>query len=153
MSAHDLHFHGKHGMATLNGSAHDATPYRSTSRAKAFIGALLDPAATVIRRKNGNVFHKLRHVLVYRSEPAILPISSVTDDMRVVYKTKADDGIVYASVQRPVLNAKLTFHEQTDFPTSVYTGSAAPVNKWKKTKSVHNANVSGKQCWNKNRDW
>jgi len=140
-------------MATLNGSAHDATPYRSTSRAKAFIGALLDPAATVIRRKNGNVFHKLRHVLVYRSEPAILPISSVTDDMRVVYKTKADDGIVYASVQRPVLNAKLTFHEQTDFPTSVYTGSAAPVNKWKKTKSVHNANVSGKQCWNKNRDW
>ena len=151
MSAHNCHQHGSQGMATLNGSVHDITPYKSTKRAEAFIAALLDPAATTIRRKNGNVFEKRRHILMYRSELATLPLSQVTADMRVLAKTKDGDD-TYASVHRPVLDAKLTFHEQTSFPTSVYEGSA-PTSTWKTMHTPRRINIDGKQRWNKQRDW
>ena len=155
MPSRDLFRVGPYGAATRVGSSQDATEYKSTKAAEAFYAALLNPEAKIIRRKSGAKHHKRQHKLVYNAKFSTIRHSELTDEMHLVTNPKtitSPDQQVHVLI--PVLNARATFHAQTDYPAETYQiDGKPPVTMSQKRKEYQQANVEGTRRWNRHRDW
>ena len=155
MPSRDVYRTGAYGLATKTGSANDLTPYSGTKAAQSFHAALLDPNATTIRRKSGTKWPKLQHKLIYNARFASIQHKHLTDEMELLTNVKTiTSPDQYVNVLIPVLNAKATFHAQTDYPRETYTISGKPpMTMSQKRKEDRTANVMGLRRWNRHRDW
>ena len=146
-----------YGNATINGSTHDLTCYKDTKYASKYYQSLLDPEATIIRRKSGAKVPKRQHVVIYRTEHRYVRPAELTDSMVTCIPrkdaAKITDGFI--PILHNVIDTKRTFHAQTDpvYEVFVPTYDKAPITMTKKTRVATTANIAGIKRHNRLRDW
>lgn len=146
-----------YGNATISGSTHDLTCYMDKKYAARYYQSLLDPEATIIRRKSGTKVPKRQHVIIYRTELRYVRPSQLTEAMVTCIPRKdalkITDGFI--PILQNVIDTKRTFHAQTDPTYEVFVPAydKAPVTITKKTRVATPANIQGNKRHNRHRDW